>query len=485
MGHLRPAVLSGTWYPGEPSQLTRTVRGFLAEADRAVRPTGRPLLAVVPHAGYSYSGPAAGRLYGLLEGLNYDRVFILAPSHRATIDRIALSGATAFAVPGGKVTVDHETVAFLTSHPSYEIDDDVHASEHAVEIQLPFLREIFGANLRIVPLLVPHQSDLWLHEAAQVLEPWCDGSTLFVVSTDFTHYGMAYGYVPFADPSAEKLAQLDRGAIDLILARDASGLLAYGEKTGITMCGIQAAALALSAPLPAGGEAHLVDYRRSGDRDGNYSMSVSYASLLLTSPARTAEKGKDTVPTAGLDPAEKGFLLALARHAVTAAVAGQGAPESETWAATEGRELTSRLRENCGAFVTLTQAGRLRGCIGTIEGSMPLAAAVAENSVGAATRDTRFEPVQPEELDDLHIEISVLTPLRSVASRAEIVLGRHGIILQKGTARAVFLPQVAPEQGWDLETTLTHLALKAGLGPDGWREGASWQVFEAEIFGEE
>ena len=504
MTPVRPAILSGTWYPGKATQLSRNVREYISTADPTIRPAGRPILAVVPHAGYTYSGPTAGRLYGLLTGLTYDRIFILAPSHRARISRVALSGASAFAVPGGQVPVDHEVTQRLTTHSSYEVDDDAHAAEHAVEIQLPFLQEIFGGALRIVPMLVPSQTDIWLHEAAQALKPWCDGNSLFVISTDFTHYGAGYGYLPFSGPTAEKLAKLDQGAIDCILARDPSGLLAYGAKTSITMCGIQAAALALSAPLPHEGDAILVDYSRSGDRDGDYSLSVSYASLLLASPEQSlreaADQSKDqsesserssaeeTTPrnenSDRLTGSEKQCLLHLARRSIEAAVLGKPLLDAETWAADAGHVISPRLQEKSGAFVTLKRGEQLRGCIGFIEGFKPLVEVIVENSVSAATRDTRFSPLQAEELAQLHLEISVLTPLRRVTEPSDIVLGEDGIVLQKGTAKAVFLPQVAVEQGWDLFTTLSHLSRKAGLGPEGWREGVQWEVFQAEVFGE-
>jgi AmmeMemoRadiSam system protein A len=133
-------------------------------------------------------------------------------------------------------------------------------------------------------------------------------------------------------------------------------------------------------------------------------------------------------------------------------------------------------------FVTLHRQGRLRGCIGYIEGIKPLAEAVVDNGRSAAVGDPRFAPVTAGELDQLEIEVSALTPLRPVSGPEDIEIGRHGIVLAKGGRRAVFLPQVAPEQGWDLTTTLGHLALKAGLGPDGWQEGARFEVFEAEVF---
>lgn len=484
MPRVRPPVLSGTWYPADPRRLDRAVRGYLDAADPATRPAGRPVLAVVPHAGYAYSGPTAGRLYGLLDGLEYAQVFVLAPSHRVHLDRIALSGAEAFATPLGEVPLAREVIARLAAEPDYALHEEAHAAEHAVEIQLPFLQRALGRGLRLVPLLVPPLPAVSRRRAAAALAPWCGPDSLFVVSTDFTHYGAAYGYVPFAEDVPGRLQELDGGAIERLRARDPEGLLAYGERTGITMCGLHAAALALSAPLPAGEPPVLVDYARSGDREGDYSLSVSYAALLACGPEAPAA-GADPAAAEALDADEKALLLDLARRVVDAVAAGRTPPSPEEVARDRGGALSGRLRERRGAFVTLTLDGALRGCIGFIEGIEPLAAAVAVNAAAAAARDPRFPPVRPDEAARLHIEISALSPLRPVAGPEGIEVGRHGIVLTRGSARAVFLPQVAPEQGWDRDTTLDHLALKAGLPRDGWRSRARFEVFEADVFTEE
>jgi AmmeMemoRadiSam system protein B/AmmeMemoRadiSam system protein A len=488
METLRPATLSGSWYPSDPDRLATAVRAYTALADPAANPAGKPLLAVAPHAGYIYSGPTAGRLYGLLRGIDYEQVFILAPSHRAPLTRIALPSVDAFATPLGEVPVACETVAKLSRQEAFAVNHDAHAAEHAIEIQLPFLQQICGDHLRIVPMLVPPLSTSRREAAAAALSRWCDGKSLFIVSSDFTHFGAAYGYTPFHDRIGERLRELDTGAIDIILNRDPAALLAYGDRTGITMCGIHAAALALSLPLPDRLAGALIDYRRSGDRDGDYSLSVSYAAILLADPAveSAGDRGQAAPTEEGvLDGKERRFLLALARRVVEAVARGDRPPAIKTVAEESGTPWTPRLQDKRGAFVTLTCGGHLRGCIGYIEGLKPLFEAVADNAAAAASRDPRFAPVRADELAGIRIEISALTPLRKIRGSEEIALGRHGILLRKGRAQAVFLPQVAPEQGWDLPTTLDHLALKAGLPRDGWRQNAKFEIFEAEVFAED
>ncbi len=134
--------------------------------------------------------------------------------------------------------------------------------------------------------------------------------------------------------------------------------------------------------------------------------------------------------------------------------------------------------------MTLERNGRLCGCIGRLAADRPLWKTVVSAAIGAAVGDLRFRSVRPDEVDALQVEISVLTPLRPVADASEIVLGQDGIVLSKGGRSATFLPHVATEMRWDLAATLSHLAQKAGLGDDEWREGATLQVFQAEVLEE-
>ena len=183
-----------------------------------------------------------------------------------------------------------------------------------------------------------------------------------------------------------------------------------------------------------------------------------------------------------LTDTEKAFLKDLARLTVDAAVRGRPSPDPRSMAAVAGTPLSGALGEPRGAFVTLHRDDDLRGCIGFIESDKPLALTVFEAARGAAVGDPRFAPVRPDELVFLDLEISALTPLEEVSGPEAIEVGRHGILLECHGSQAVFLPQVAPEQGWDLETTLDQLARKAGLEPGAWRAGARFQVFEAEVF---
>ncbi len=176
---------------------------------------------------------------------------------------------------------------------------------------------------------------------------------------------------------------------------------------------------------------------------------------------------------------EKQDLLNLARSAIESAINKEFPPDAFGF--------SDKLMEIRSCFVTLHNPDHsLRGCIGNIRGYEPLAENVIHNAINAAIKDPRFTPVSStDELLDLEIEISVLTPAKKIGSVDQFVVGKHGIILQRYERSAVFLPQVAPEQGWDKETTLTQLALKAGMKPDVWKQmDTEFFVFEAIVFSE-
>ena len=170
------------------------------------------------------------------------------------------------------------------------------------------------------------------------------------------------------------------------------------------------------------------------------------------------------------------LLLELARKAITAAV------RTEKVAACEVTD--AQLLGPQGCFVTIKRNGALRGCIGNFSSDKPLYQLVQEMAVSAATRDPRFYPMKEEDLNGFELEISVLSPLTKIDSPEQVVVGTHGLYLEKNFSRGVLLPQVAVEQGWDRELFLSQTALKAGLRRDDWKEGADLYVFTAQVFGE-
>jgi AmmeMemoRadiSam system protein A len=173
---------------------------------------------------------------------------------------------------------------------------------------------------------------------------------------------------------------------------------------------------------------------------------------------------------------EQRFLLRLARQSLSHAVALNPAQPPE--------EIPATLLEFAGVFVSLRRRGELRGCVGFAEARAPLWRAVMEAAAAAALDDPRFSPVLPQELVELTIEISVLSP-RWPVTVDEIQIGVHGLMVSHGRPRGLLLPQVAVEHGWTPQRFVEEVCRKAGLAPDAWRQGAIIEAFYAEVFGEE
>lgn len=178
-----------------------------------------------------------------------------------------------------------------------------------------------------------------------------------------------------------------------------------------------------------------------------------------------------------LNDQEKQVLLAIARQAIQHAVKTDGdyiEPREE-----------KALNQRNGCFVTIKQDGKLRGCIGNFQSELPLFKEVAMMARASATKDPRFYPMNSTDLENFTLEISVLSPLHKIENVDEIVVGKHGIYIEKSFYRGVLLPQVASEHGWDRDTFLRQTCIKAGLPTDAWQaEDAEIYIFSAQIFGE-
>ena len=174
---------------------------------------------------------------------------------------------------------------------------------------------------------------------------------------------------------------------------------------------------------------------------------------------------------------EKKYLLTIAREAIATAFEGQQyVPPPPP---------TEKLKEHYGVFVTLTIDEKLRGCIGLVEGIKPLFEGVVDMAISAAFEDPRFPPLQPDELPQVVIEISVLSPLKRVQSADDIQVGKHGVLVQSHGQRGLLLPQVAVEYGWDAEVFLSQTCVKANLPGDCWQyPDTQIYIFSAEVFDE-
>jgi AmmeMemoRadiSam system protein B len=245
---------------------------------------------IVPHAGYVYSGETAVRT--LLPAVSHKRrrILVIAPSHRVPFRGIALCTHSHYRTPLGDVPVDRETVARLAGLGVSAINvlDNAHAGEHALEVELPILQELFG-EFHLVPLICGHLDAGIAMDLAASLMPLWEPDTLWVVSSDFTHYGRSFGYLPFSNQVKENLKTLDLGAADQILALDPNGFVRYVETTGATICGAAPIQLLLNVVRLANEglkkrpiRAELADYTTSGEATGDYSHCVSYVGFRFS-----------------------------------------------------------------------------------------------------------------------------------------------------------------------------------------------------------
>jgi len=497
---IRRAQVAGSWYPSDKEQLAAAIDALLADAKppKLDGKDGKVVALISPHAGYRFSGKAAATGYALLRGQDIRRVIVLAISHHLPLRGASIPDVTHFETPLGLIPLDAAAVGRLRKSPVVDSVERAEMEEHSLEMQLPLLQRVLP-SFTLVPILVGQMRDAEQAELATALSEIVDEHTLVVASSDFTHRGENYGYeVPAGKGTIqERLARVDDVSVEQILKLRRRGLLDHAEKTGTTICGLQPIALLLEllGKYP-GMRGKVVSRYSSGDVTSDWSSSVTYVDVAFTGkwPERSVLEnarvgGEKMFP---LSEQDRAALLKLARASLEASVHKHAFDP----AAKKTIPMTPSLERKAGAFVTLkckmSDDGRcigrgddLRGCIGTIEPTDSVYDTVARRAASAALEDTRFpHKVAPEELPFITIEISVLTPPESVKSADDIVIGKHGIILIAGWNRATFLPQVAPEQGWDRETTLRHLSRKAGLADDGW-EKAEFKVYEAIVFGED
>jgi AmmeMemoRadiSam system protein B/AmmeMemoRadiSam system protein A len=476
-GGVREPILAGSWYPGDAEQLGKAIRTYL---ERGERSDAEVTALIIPHAGYRYSGPTAGRGFAAVQGRTFDRVILLGPSHRVPLEGAALPDDEAWRTPLGDVEIDRQAIDVLKNSRGFKIYRPAHAQEHCLEIQIPFLQVALAGGFKIVPIVIGQINERLCSRLAAGIEEILDENTLIIISSDFTHYGANYGYVPFDQNIPEEIERLDRGAIACIEKLAPREFSDYVSRTGATICGAAPIRVLLTLLKDGRAEVTTLGYARSGDLMMDFSNSVSYASIAFASQSEPQDPPTGTARRF-LDAREQSYLLDLARRTILAKLEGRPSPTVQI---ADRFPADSPLHEVRGLFVTLTKHGRLRGCMGNIEGTLPLAEGVAVQALVSAFDDPRFPPVGSEEIDETEIEISVLTPLELVSGPEEIEVGRHGVLLEKHGHRAVFLPQVATEQGWNRDTFLSQLCRKAGLAPEEWRSGAKLEVFEAQVFGE-
>ena len=484
-----PPSVAGSFYPANADRLSADVAMYL-ESAALPEIEGEIIAAIVPHAGYIYSAPVAAYAYKAIaeqvkkrkeeNAKELDAVFVVAFDHKGRHSTVSVYYEGAMRTPLGTKPV-HEKIAreFMDVDPRLSFSQLVFMGEWSAEVQIPFIQTILP-DIPIVPVVFGHQSFQNVDAVSRGLEKIARSHNILVVgTTDLSHYR------PYEEANA-----LDAQTVELMIKRNPQEMARYINEHPDRMCGPGPVISVLAYAESQGAEPVMLKYANSGDTAGRKDGVVGYAALVFVKKdglpqqsegSKVSESVKEETEESTseyLDEDEKAILLKLARRSVESYVRDRkiidvSPPESE------------KLRQNGAAFVTLKKNGRLRGCIGNMEPSMPLYQTVIQMAVAAASQDHRFTPVRPDELDDIHIEISVNTPLKRVGGADEIVLGKHGVVVEKGLRRGVFLPQVATETGWSKEEFLGNLcAQKAGLPPDSYKRDARLYVFSSIVFEE-
>ncbi len=472
---VREPAVAGLFYPKDPAALAKMVDAFLADAQPPLLP-GELKALICPHAGYPYSGPVAACAYKLLAGRHYDTVIVMGPSHYAELGAASVTAATVYRTPLGDVPVPPkarqlaalppfalEPACYVhrpdwwqqASHPAPAVDK-ADTWEHSVEVQVPFLQRTLK-KFQLVPVVFGQVNP---RRAADALQRVLDDHTLIVASSDLSHYD-----------TYEHAETRDHRCIDAICNLEESRI------AGDDACGAMPIRTLLVIARQRGWQPHLLDYRNSGDTTGDKSHGVvGYAAIAFYAP--TAPAGQT------FSAADRQYLLRLARNTLYEVTANGRLPD------VPATGLASRFTTPKGCFVTLTKQGDLRGCIGYILPQGPLYRAVMENARNAALQDPRFPPVTAREVNQLAIEISVLTEPQPLAFTSpddllrQLQPGIDGVVLRIGDRSATFLPQVW-EQLPDKEVFLSQLAAKAGCAPSAWRQaGAAVFIYRVESFKE-
>ncbi|MDX2107366.1 MAG: AmmeMemoRadiSam system protein B [Candidatus Melainabacteria bacterium] len=486
----RLARFAGTWYKNDPKALGAEIDTYLERArndsDCNLIDTNHNRLEAIisPHAGFMYSGQTAAYSYCRVEAKKKEikRVLLLGPSHYLNISGVALSSFDAYQTPLGDIGLDKKTTDLLLGCKNFQTNDALHEREHSLELQTAFIRHILG-EIEMIPMVVGSFKDQnHIRQCASKIANIQKPGDLFVISSDFTHFGPRYDYVPFYDDISANIKKLDLMAYSLIERLELKEFLEFQSKTDCTICGFNPICLLL-ATLSKNSTSELLHYETSRNQGSDDDMnSVSYLAISFQNRAEDNSQMSIT-------DADKHTLLRLARFTAEYFCNTNKKPTLDQLP--PDIVLSDFVKQPMGVFVTFflknvsLHEENLRGCIGYILPMMPLYQAVIDNAIGACSKDYRFLPVHEEELKNIKIEISVLTKPEPVADYKDIVIGKHGILLHAKGRQSVFLPHVATEYGWTLEETLNQLALKAGLKQDAWRKNARFEVFESVMFEEE
>jgi MEMO1 family protein len=448
------AQVAGLFYPSEPRSLEALIRKMLAGA----RPDGGvcPKIVVAPHAGLVYSGSVAATAFGpwARRADSPRRIVIVGPAHRVAFRGLAIHPAFAWATPLGEVKVAADLHKVLADAKAAAIDPRPFMGEHSLEMHLVMLQAMLPAPFEILPILVGDAEPTEIAEALRLV--WGGAETVISISSDLSHFLERASAEKIDSDTARRIEVLDAASLD-----------------GRRACGFLPVAGALTLAAERDMRVSRLHLATSADVGADPSRVVGYGAFAFedASAARLAE-------------ADRALLLATAMAALSEAARRGGSVPRLAF----GDRLSPTLAAHRATFVTFSEHGALRGCIGSAIPLRPLIEDAMANAVRAGFSDPRFAPLGDAELERLHVEVSILSHPRPIpaSSEAELVAalepGRDGLILGAGQRGALFLPSVwrqLPDPG----EFVRRLRMKAGIDGRDWPDGMTAERFRVESFG--
>ncbi len=467
-GETRPAHVAGNYYPEGPNALSHNIDHAMSKAKAPAHNRSVQVL-IAPYAKHELSSDITAKAYAQVKGKKYKRVVIIAPAFASPFSYASIYHGGAYETPLGVIRVDKAFADKLTKKsPHIKRSAAGHGCtfgrcEHALEVQLPFLQRSLD-DFKIVPIMMGKQNyevaralGVALAELIKEESAGNQNDTLIVASTDLSQKLRPH-----------QASFHDQNVLNAIKAGDYLSLSHNLEQGTWNTPGGGAIVAAMIASERLGAyDSVILDYKNSGDITKDASAFEGFGAVVILRDG--ARRESPSASAIALTDQDKTKLLDVAKASVESAAKSKAAPPLP-------QPTSGALASAHGVFVTLKKNGQLRGRIGFVAPSRPLAETVRHAAAMAAMNDSRFFPVSESELEEIAYEISVLSPLRRVNGHKDIKIGRDGVLIRKGDDQGVYLPQVAVENGWDATSFLKQVSLKAGL-PDN-----AWQSSDADIF---
>lgn len=457
----RETAVAGQFYPADAKKIESTLEKYNQILDSYFEThkemeTLQPKAVIVPHAGYVYSGFTANVALHLLSHSDVEHLVVIGPSHRVYLKGASVSMYDSYATPLGSLAIDKELAQKLKEKFALHFLPEAH-HEHSTEVQMPLIKH-YEPKVSVVELVYGDENPQHLAKVIEYL--LSQPKTAVVISTDLSHYY-----------EKSKANKLDTLCINAVLNLDDNAL-----HSGCEACG----KIGVEAMILAAKTAHLtpklLDYRTSADASGDSSSVVGYMSVAFVDAHKQSDE----------DDAKKKVLLNLARESIAQALGGSAHIDVDKMI-----KQNPWLQEKGAAFVTLnTKEGALRGCIGSLVAHRKLYEDVIANAQSAALHDPRFVALSKGELDNIKVEVSLLTPAKPLAYssiedlKSKINVGQDGVVLKQGQYQATFLPQVW-EQLPSFELFFKYLCKKAGLKEHCLEDKPEISVYHVEKYEED